>query len=256
MWSFLRATRAVRFARGTSLAPDWGIIRTLFRIGLPAAVQGLAMNIAGVLLLRFIGSLERSAEAQAAYAVAYMGLFPLITWTSVGLMGATAVVASQYHGTGHPDRVIHGVHAAARIGLAVAATIATLFWLVPGPLLRIFGLEDPTAVALGTELLRFLSVSAFCMTVALTFVGGLQGTGDTRSPSVIALMSQVVVPLGLCFVFQQTGTLEPAEVWTAIVLGHFTRAILSVVRFHRGTWRRAPRPAGGADETAQSARSS
>jgi hypothetical protein len=45
------------------------------------------MNLAGVMLLRFIGSLEHSAEAQAAYAVGYSELFSLITWTSVGLMG-------------------------------------------------------------------------------------------------------------------------------------------------------------------------
>jgi putative MATE family efflux protein len=80
----------VHFRRGMPLAPDWTIIRQLFRFGLPAGLQGVAMNVAGVLLLRFVGSLEHSAEAQAAYAVAYTELFSLITWTSVGLMGAAA----------------------------------------------------------------------------------------------------------------------------------------------------------------------
>jgi putative MATE family efflux protein len=60
----------VHFRRGMPLAPDWTIIRQLFRFGLPAGLQGVAMNVAGVLLLRFVGSLEHSAEAQAAYAVA------------------------------------------------------------------------------------------------------------------------------------------------------------------------------------------
>ena len=35
------------------------------------------MNIGGVLMLRFIGSLEHSAEAQAAFAVGYTELFSL-----------------------------------------------------------------------------------------------------------------------------------------------------------------------------------
>ena len=64
--------------------PDFTVIRSLSRFGLPTGVQGIAMNVAGVLLLRFIGSLQQSAAAQAAYAVGYTELFSLITWTSVG----------------------------------------------------------------------------------------------------------------------------------------------------------------------------
>src|SRR5215213_697843 len=52
------------FSRGMPLAPDWTVIRSLFRFGLPAGLQGVAMNLGGLLLLRFIGGLEHSAEAQ------------------------------------------------------------------------------------------------------------------------------------------------------------------------------------------------
>ena len=61
---------------------------------------------------------------------------------------------------------------------------------------------------LGKELLRYLSVSGFFITVALTYTGGLQGTGDTRSPLYITLVSQVVVPIGLCATLQATGQLQ------------------------------------------------
>jgi Na+-driven multidrug efflux pump len=176
------------------------------------------MNIAGVLLLRFIGSLEHSAEAQAAYAVAYAELFSLITWTSVGLMGAAAAVAGQNLGAGHPERSERAVAIAARFGLCVAAIIGSLFVLLPKHLLAIFGLDDPAVVSIGSQLLRFLSVSGFFITVALTYNGGLQGTGDTRSPLFITLISQVAVPIGTCFLLDQAGRLTPAGVWTAILL--------------------------------------
>src|SRR2546427_518833 len=103
----------VTWHRGMSWRPDWRIIRELFRFGLPTGVQGIAMNIAGVLLLRFIGSLAQSAQAQAAYAVGYTELFSFITWTSVGLMSAAATVGGQNLGAGRPDRAVHGVHVAA-----------------------------------------------------------------------------------------------------------------------------------------------
>ena len=237
MWMVLSGRLVIHFPRGMSWKPDVHIIRQLFRFGLPAGIQGVAMNVAGVFLLRFIGSLEHSAEAQAAYTVAYTELFSFITWTSVGLMGAAAAVAGQNLGAGQPERSARAVRHAARIGLGVAGCLAALFLLIPRYLLAIFGIDDPVVVALGTELLRYLSVSGFFITVALTFTGGLQGTGDTRSPLFITLVSQVAVPIGLCFTLQQTNQLDASGVWTAIVLGHATRCVLSVWRFEQGKWK-------------------
>jgi putative MATE family efflux protein len=237
LWMICTGKLVIHFPRSMSWAPDFAIIRSLFRFGLPAGLQGVAMNVAGVLLLRFIGSLEHSAEAQAAYAVGYAELFSLITWTSVGLMGAAAAVAGQNLGAGQPERSMRAVQIASRIGLGVAALVGSLFVLIPEHLLAIFGLDDPVVVSIGTQLLRFLSVSGFFITVALTYTGGLQGTGDTRSPLVITLISQVAVPIGLCWIFQSTGRFEASDVWTAILLGHFTRCVLSVIRFRQGKWR-------------------
>ena len=237
IWWMLTGRLVIHFRRDMPWRPDFAIIRQLFQFGLPAGIQGVAMNIAGVMLLRFIGSLEHSAEAQAAYAVAYAELFSLITWTSVGLMGAAAAVAGQNLGAGNPERSIRAVHLAARIGLGVAACLAALFLSIPRVLLGLFSITDPIVVALGTQLLRYLSVSGFFITVALTFTGGLQGTGDTRSPLYITLVSQLVVPMGLCFALQSMGRLEASGVWTAIVLGHATRCVLSIWRFQQGKWK-------------------
>ena len=44
---------------------------------------------------------------------------------------------------------------------------------------------------IGRQLLRYLSVSGLFITVALTYTGGLQGTGDTRSPLFITLVAQI-----------------------------------------------------------------
>ncbi|MBA2302921.1 MAG: MATE family efflux transporter [Acidobacteria bacterium] len=238
LWLILEGKLVVHFPRSMSWKPDWAIIRQLFKFGLPTGIQGVAMNVAGVLLLRFIGSLEHSAEAQAAYTVGYAELFSLITWTSVGLMGAAAAVAGQNLGAGHPERSQQAVYLAARVGVGVAGVIGALFLLIPEQLLAIFGLTDPNVVRLGKELLRFLSVSGLFITVALTYTGGLQGTGDTRSPLFITLISQVLLPLGICFTVQQFWTLHSTTVWTAILVGHFTRCVLTVARFQQGHWRR------------------
>src|SRR5688572_2833961 len=237
IWRLLRPESVIHFERNMDKRPDFGIIRSLFRFGLPTGVQGIAMNIGGVLLLRFIGSLEHSAAAQAAYAVGYTELFSLITWTSVGLMGAAATIAGQNLGAGNPERAMQGVRVASRYGIGVALAVGAMFVLIPGPLLAVFGMTDPLVLSLGRQLLAFLSISGFFITIALSYTGGLQGTGDTRSPLYISIVSQVVVPLGLCTLFQAVYGLDPIHIWTAILIGHATRATLSVLRFRQGKWR-------------------
>ncbi len=239
-YSLLRLWRGgwvVSFPRGGSYAPDWPIIRALFRFGLPTGIQGIAMNVGGVLLLAFIGSLVQSAAAQAAYAVSYTQLFSLITWTAVGLMGAAAAVAGQNLGAAQPDRAEAAVRVAARIAAAGAASAGILFFFIPEQLLALFGMSEPAVLEIGTQLLRVLSVSGIFVAVALTYTGGLQGTGDTRSPLYISLVSQLAIPLGICFTLQQMGVLEAIHIWLAILLGHAVRCLLSVARFHQGQWR-------------------
>jgi putative MATE family efflux protein len=237
LWLLLTGRTPVHWHRGMSWKPDWMTIRELFRFGLPTGFQGVVMNIGGVLLLRFIGSLQQSAEAQAAYAVGYTELFSFVTWTSVGIMGATAAVAGQNLGAGRPERTARAVPIAAGIGLALAAAIGVLFLTVPRLLLAAFGMTDPGVVAIGVQLLTFLSVSGLFITVALAYTGGLQGTGDTKSPFYISLVSQVAVPIGICAALEVAGMLTAGGIWAAIVAGHATRCALSVARFRQQKWR-------------------
>jgi putative MATE family efflux protein len=237
VWKLMRGGWVVSFPHGHGFGPDWRIIRSLFRFGLPTGIQGIAMNVGGVLMLSFIGSLPQSAAAQAAFAVSYTQLFSLITWTSVGLMGAAAAIAGQNLGAGRPDRADAAVHVAARFGFAGAALIGFFFLVFPRQLLAIFGMSDPAVVEIGVQLLRILSFSGLLIAVALTYTGGLQGTGDTKSPLYISIVSQIAVPLGICFVLQRAGSLDPIDIWVAILIGHATRCVLSVLRFNQGRWR-------------------
>ena len=237
VWKLWSGGWVVSFPRHQGFAVDWRVVRSLFRFGLPAGIQGIAMNIGGVFMLAFIGSLAQSAAAQAAFAVSYTQLFSLITWTAIGLMGAAAAVAGQNLGAGRPDRAEKVVHIAAAYALAGAAFIGIFFAFFPRQLLAIFGMNEAAVVDIGSDLLRVLSVSGLLVAVALTYTGGLQGTGDTKGPLYISIASQVVVPLGICFVIQQTGTLDPLDIWLAILAGHATRCLLSVIRFRQGKWR-------------------
>jgi Na+-driven multidrug efflux pump len=152
-------------------------------------------------------------------------------------MGAASTIAGKNLGAEKPERAARGVALASRIGLVVAAVVGTAFVLIPEVLLGVFGMTEPLVMQIGTQLLRYLSVSGFLVTIALSYTGGLQGTGDTRSPLFISIVSQILVPIGICIVLQSTRSLRANDIWLAIVLGHFTRAALSVWRFRQERWR-------------------
>ena len=111
------------------------------------------------------------------------------------------------------------------------------FLFLPRQLLAVFGMHDPVVVDIGVQLLRVLSLSGLFITVALAYTGGLQGTGDTKSPLYISMISQILVPLGICFFIRGTGKLDPIDIWLAILAGHVTRCVLSVLRFRQEKWR-------------------
>src|SRR6185436_17258237 len=135
------------------------------------------------------------------------------------------------------ERAIQAVRLTAGYGLLGAALLGALFLLMPRALLGVFGADQPDVVAIGVQLLRVLSLSGLFITVALTYTGGLQGTGDTMSPLFISIVSQVVVPVGICFTIQQLSTLDPIDIWIAILVGHFCRGALSFFRFNQQKWR-------------------
>src|SRR4029078_10480495 len=172
----------VQFPKKHGFAPDWKIIKSLFKFGLPTGLQGIAMNIGGVLMLSVIGSLKESAQSQAAFAISYSQLFSLITWMSLGPLGAASAVAGQNLGAGHVERAKKGVALAARIAFVGALFVAFFFLFFPKLLLDIFGMNDPEVVAIAVQLMHVLAFSGLLVAVALAYTGGLQGTGDTRSP--------------------------------------------------------------------------
>jgi putative MATE family efflux protein len=236
LYKLYSGTWVVSFPR-SGFAPDWKVIGQLFKFGLPAGIQGIAMNVGGVIMAAFMGSLAQGKATQAVYAVCYGQLFLLVTFSSNALMGASASVAGQNMGAHKPERAAAAVRTAAGFGLTGAAVVGLFFFFIPRQLLAIFGMTDPSVVEIGVELLRVLSVSGLFISMALAYTGGLQGTGDTKSPLFISIISQVILPVGICFVIQRTGSLQPIHIWIAVFVGHFTRFLLSFLRFNQQRWR-------------------
>ena len=218
------------------LIPDLSVVRVVARIGLPTGIQGVLLNIGGVFLLKYIGSLEFSAAAQAAYTICYSQLFMLITWPSFGLRAAAGTVMGQNIGAGKPQRGKRGVAVAACMGAAWAALIGLLFWAFPAELLWLFDVIHDPVLSYGKSLLHFLSFSGVLLATTLAMTGGLQGAGETKVPMYIAFLTQIVVLLGLCQFLAMRAMLRPETIWAAILVSHTDRLFLTYAVFRTEDW--------------------
>lgn len=220
-----------------TLIPDFTVLKTVTRLGVPAGMQAVLLNLGGVFLFRYIGSLPNSAEAQAAYTICYGQLFSFVTWTGFGVRAASATLIGQNIGAGKTERGVQAVHLSALFGFLWAFSFGILYWFFADTLLGFFNVTEGEAFIIGSSLLQYLTFSGIFVIVSLALTGGLQGAGDTVSPMYIAFATQIVVLLGICEVYQQNGRLTTDVIWAAILISHMCRFVLSIVVFKRERWK-------------------
>lgn len=217
--------------------PEPGVLMTVARIGIPTGFQALLLNLGGAMLVRFIGSLEHSGAAQAAYSIGYLQLFAVVMWVSFGLRVAASTVIGQNIGAGDPERGKRGVYVAAAMGVVWAAAVGSLYALYPEKWFGLFGATDPQLLAYGGALLRVLAVSGLFLVATLAFTGGLQGAGETKKPMYIAFVTQIVILLGICYGYEALGMLTVERIWYAILISHASRFAITYAVFFRERWK-------------------
>jgi Na+-driven multidrug efflux pump len=212
------------------------------------------LNLGAVALYWYLGRLEHSAEAMAAYTICYTQVFSFVTWPSLGLRAASSALMGQNIGAGRSKRGKAAVHVAARLGAMWAIAWGLTVWFAAASILRAFGLEaadEADVVAFGTSFLRYyLSISGIFLAMALALTGGLVGGGETMKTMWIGMISQIGILLGLCQALLLAGLLSPQSIWLSILISHASRYVLTLIAFNRTEWKLQTRRL---DEGAESA---
>lgn len=114
------------------------------------------------------------------------------------------------------------------------AVIGAIFLVFPQTFIRIFT-PDADVIEIGTVYLRFLAPTFGFIAFSLVLGKALNGAGDTFSPMVITLGSQLVVGLGLVIILSHLIGLN--GVWIGIALSNVVQGIAMWVWYHTGRWK-------------------
>ena len=181
---FLR-TGDMQISLRDSFRPDWGELRTVLKLGLPAMLQRIVMNSAAILVTSTVATLGTVAVASQSLAgtAESLSFMPGFAFSA-----ACTTLYGQSLGAKRPDLAHDFLMKTIKLCILVmAVTTCGLFFgaeLIMGLLT-----PDPEVILHGSVLLRIVALIQIPQGVGLCISGGLQGGGDTRSPLLVSMAS-------------------------------------------------------------------
>lgn len=194
---------------------DRSILRDIFRIGLPAGVQGMVFSISNILVQSAINSLGASvmAGSAAAFNVEICAYFIVNSYAQ-----ALTTFIGQNHGAGKPERCLRVTRICIAQTMAVTMTAAVLLLIFARPLLGLFN-REPEVIEAGLIRMRYILYFEPIDIMMELLSGAMRGYGKSLPPAVMTL-------LGVC------GT---RIVWVNLVFPRF-RTFRALVLVYPVSW--------------------
>lgn len=210
------------------------ISRRILNIGIPAALDGIAMWLGHYVFLKIIGRFGETAFAAHIVGIRVEALtyLPAVAWAA-----AAATMIGQALGEGLPERARRAGHEAVLQCGVLGVLITVAFYFGAGPIYQLMN-NSPAVSDVGVPAFRMAALFQLPLVAAIVYAGGLRGAGDTRVPMWITLFTTVVVRLPAAWLFGVVldGGLYGA--WIGMCLDMLFRGVLLTVRFWRGGWER------------------
>lgn len=171
--------------------PDWGFLRAIIRLGLPAGLQSGLFTIFAMVIARIV-----SQWGDTAIAVQKVGSqVEAISWmTAGGFSTALGTFVGQNFGAKKWERIYKGYF----IGLAIVGGIgigATLLLVLGARPVFFFFIPGEEA---GIAYLRILGLSQLFMCMEIATTGAFNGLGRTVPPSIVGIvMNALRIPSAL-----------------------------------------------------------
>lgn len=200
--------------------PNRQLIIDMTKLGFPVSLQSNIHAFISVILNRYV-----AFYGAMPLAVASVGSnIESISWmTTEGFASAITAFTAQNYGANKLERV-HSIFYTSMRSVGVIGIFATGILLgFRYELFNIFMPNDPDAIALGTVYLFIFGLSQFFMSIEIGASGFLNGLSDTRTPSLInTLLNILRIPMALLFM----PTFGVAGVWIGMSLSSVFKGII------------------------------
>ncbi|MDO4595330.1 MAG: MATE family efflux transporter [Tissierellia bacterium] len=198
-------------------------IYRIIKLGTPSAILNGFHAIITIILNKFMAGFGPAPVA--VYSIGSQ--IESISWmTTEGVQVAISSLVGQNYGAGRIERVKKSI----KEGLTVVSLIGIFafffLFVFRNELFKLFVPNDQSTIALGGKYLLILSLSQFFMAIEIGITGIFNGLSDTRTPSTIGNVWNLMrVPMSLIFM-RFFGVLG---VWISITISSIFKGLLNIV---------------------------
>ena len=214
--------------------PNWELIKKMIKIGSSGAMQFLISSASWIFLMRIIAIF--GSESIAGYTISIrLIIFTILpAW---GLANAAATLVGQNLGAGQPERAEKSVWKAAFYNMIFLLVVSIVFFIFARPLMSFFT-DVPNVIDAGVLSLRIICVGYVFFAYGMVISQAFNGAGDTRTPMFINLFCFWLLEIPLSYFLSVTLGMGLAGVCWAIAGSETVLAILAVIIFRRGKWKK------------------
>jgi putative MATE family efflux protein len=219
--------------RWRDMRPDLTLVRRVLRVGYPAALEHLIMQV-GFLAYIFFAA-RYGTHGVAAYFIG-VRILALSFLPGFGFGAAAGTLVGQALGARRPDEAERSAWVATGLATAFMTTGGAFLLLAARPVARLF-VDDPAVVDATVSFILVLGAAQPLMAIDFTLSGALRGAGDTRFPLAVALLAFYVFRLGAAWLVTFGLGLSLDWLWLALIGDYIVRAALKGYRFRSGVWK-------------------
>ncbi len=210
------------------------VMVNLLKVSSGGIAQFLIGTSSWVFLMRIMS--EFGSEVLAGYTIAIrVMLFTLMP--SWGMSNAAATLVGQNLGALKPERAEISVWKTGKYNAIFMGLVSLVYLFFSYDIVGWFN-DDPVVVANGGLCLQIIAAGYIFYAYGMVVTQAFNGSGDTGTPTKINLLAFWLFQLPLAYLVAITFEAGPVGVFAAITLAEVLLAIISIVWFKKGNWKR------------------
>jgi putative MATE family efflux protein len=216
------------------LGVDFGLLRMILKLGVPAGVQMIVSSVAAIVVVGIINRF--GSDATAAYgAVGQVMSYVQFPAMSIGI--AASIFGAQAIGAGQQDQLGRITRTAMVMNIIITGALILAAYIFSQTLVELF-ITEPRVVEMTETLLHIVLWSVLMFGFAVILSGIMRASGDVLIPMLISLGTIVIVETPLAL-YLSTTWLGLDGIWTGYATSFCTMFVLQGL-YYWFFWRKKP----------------